>query len=527
MKNPILQAREYSSKVFNLIKSSNSLLQDVGEYRGNPKFPIGKCVVFTNLSRKEASEINLINNAIIPNQQAIFSDDLNFDLDNKEQCKDFVRKIKNTLKHDYLDFSFEPLNYKELMHLRHILFPEIRIGEQSQKQNFDSVKALSVEQEKVAKNIGEGHRILKGVAGSGKSVVLSCRAKYLQQIYPDWKILVVCFNLNLLNQLKQNILTDKINNNITISHFHGLVKNITKENLMKLEGEEQIKYNERIANLFLKYISENDTQKYQAILIDEGQDLLDDWVRGLTNLIDVETNSILFCYDPAQNVFGRKRPNWKSVGLSVQGKKPTELKECYRNTKEILELASLFSNTSIDSIIEEDELTSRLIPNTEFCHSGSKPVIKQLNYKNDLIDYLIYVINGALKSKKYTFKDIGVILTPGNNDILSKLKKEISNVYGEDSISYLIKREEKLKFDPSSNSIKVMYIEGCKGLEFPLVFYIGLDKMPRPDRDAEAEKCLAYVGVTRAQEHLFIPYQDNSGYINEINEYLEMKHLTV
>lgn len=517
--NPLQQARNYVNKIRDLVGKNTSLIQVDGEYAGNIRFPIGKCIAFTNMSRKEATDLGLINDSIIPNEQALFSDDLNFDLDNRDECKNFIKKIKASLKFDRINFPFEPLNFKELQHLRYTLFPEIRIGDQTEFLNINTVKALSVEQEKVAKNIGEGHRILKGVAGSGKSVVLSCRAKYLQQTNPEWKILVICFNLNLLNQLKLNILNENSPSNITITHFHGLVKKITQANLKKYPDEDQSQYNERIGRLLIDYINENSTEKYQAILIDEGQDLSDDWVRGITNLIDPETNSILFCYDPAQNVFGRKRPNWKSVGLTVQGKKPTELKECYRNTKEILRLASLFSDGSNEILTDEDDLSSRLTPNIEYCHSGSEPVLKQLKNIEELTLYLIKAIQKAISSDKYTFKDMGIIITPGNRELLELIRKNLLETFGPDAVTFLLKREEKLNFNPLLNSIKVMYIEGCKGLEFPIAFFIGLDNMPREDRDPEAEKCLAYVGITRAQQHLIIPFLNNQGYISHINNY--------
>lgn len=293
-------------------------------------------------------------------------------------------------------------------------------------------------------------------------------------------------------------------------------QSLTQANLKKYDEEDQSQYNERIGHLLIDHINNNSLEKYQAILIDEGQDLSDDWVRGITNLIDPETNSILFCYDPAQNVFGRKRPNWKSVGLNVQGKKPTELKECYRNTKEILKLASLFSDGSNEILTDEDDLSSRLIPNIEYCHSGSEPVLKRLINNEELTLFLTKAIQKAISSDKYTFKDIGIIIAPSSNDLLPTIRKNLLDTFGSDAVTFLLRREEKLNFNPLLNSIKVMYIEGCKGLEFPIAFFVGLDSMPREDRDPEAEKCLAYVGITRAQQHLIIPFINEQGYISHI-----------
>ncbi|WP_275656197.1 hypothetical protein [Agitococcus lubricus] len=42
-------------------------------------------------------------------------------------------------------------------------------------------------------------------------------------------------------------------------------------------------------------------------------------------------------------------------------------------------------------------------------------------------------------------------------------------------MALVITREQKLNMDLSANNAKVMFIEGCKGLEFPIIFLIGLD----------------------------------------------------
>ena len=65
------------------------------------------------------------------------------------------------------------------------------------------------------------------------------------------------------------------------------------------------------------------------------------------------------------------------------------------------------------------------------------------------------------------------------------------------------------------NAIGLMTLHSAKGLEFPVVFIIGLeeDLFPHylvkndPDR-AEEERRLAYVGITRAMERLYITYAD-------------------
>lgn len=62
--------------------------------------------------------------------------------------------------------------------------------------------------------------------------------------------------------------------------------------------------------------------------------------------------------------------------------------------------------------------------------------------------------------------------------------------------------------DPDADEVQMMTLHACKGLEFPLVFLLGLeeDLLPhaRLGQNTDEERRLFYVGVTRAQKHLIL-----------------------
>jgi DNA helicase-2/ATP-dependent DNA helicase PcrA len=67
--------------------------------------------------------------------------------------------------------------------------------------------------------------------------------------------------------------------------------------------------------------------------------------------------------------------------------------------------------------------------------------------------------------------------------------------------------------DPDSSYVTLMTMHGAKGLEFPHVFLTGLEEGVFPHSRAltdmtelEEERRLAYVGVTRAMDRLFLSY---------------------
>ncbi len=53
-------------------------------------------------------------------------------------------------------------------------------------------------------------------------------------------------------------------------------------------------------------------------------------------------------------------------------------------------------------------------------------------------------------------------------------------------------------------------------MEFRVVFLIGLDLLPRAERKESNERSLVYVGLTRAQDALYILGAANAGFLKEI-----------
>jgi len=82
-------------------------------------------------------------------------------------------------------------------------------------------------------------------------------------------------------------------------------------------------------------------------------------------------------------------------------------------------------------------------------------------------------------------------------------------------LSYAVLESGEAQAEASEDSVQLMTLHSAKGLEFPLVFLCGLEEGLFPhqrsmaDADGlEEERRLCYVGLTRAQQQLFLTYAE-------------------
>jgi len=198
-------------------------------------------------------------------------------------------------------------------------------GEQIMWINFqDTVEQrlgreiLDTEQNK-AKNFNIfGHSLVRGVAGSGKSLILRNRVEKIIEAGMT-NILVLSYNRFMNGWLKSKLQEKNIYLR-QCSTFHKWAWRFG----YSFDNDPV----QELREIFVKQM-ENSPVKYDAILIDEAQDFYDEWYQAILNVLNKETNSLFFVYDNTQSVYGqshRRKPNgnWKDLGINVQGRSPTE-----------------------------------------------------------------------------------------------------------------------------------------------------------------------------------------------------------
>lgn len=229
-------------------------------------------------------------------------------------------------------------------------------------------------QKKAAIEVPAGPQRVRGLAGSGKTVVLALKAAYLHAQHPDWNIVVTFHTRSLSQQFKDLIERftlehsgDKPNwERLRIMHAWGsygepgvysdiaAALNVVPVNYALAKSRYGVEGAfAGICNEMTSYISQNSFQPvYDAILIDEAQDLPIPFFR-MVYAATKKPKRIVWAYDELQNLsnalmpsvdqlFGKDKNGNPFISVNNnedEAQQDIILPVCYRNTPWALTLA--------------------------------------------------------------------------------------------------------------------------------------------------------------------------------------------
>lgn len=534
VKSPLKQARDYTFHIVDALKKDKSLIHLEGKYQFQLRFPYGFGAVFTRLTQSDFIKNHLF--SVIDPELCLTRDEI--DPEKPSFSEEILfEKINNMFIVPYR--LREPLIKEEMDAIRYHLFPEVRISAEFKQPvpyqdqlllSLHDLKAMDLHQENLAKQLGDKNRLIRGVAGSGKTLILASRAKMLAKEHPDWKILILCYNISLARNIEQMIFhmmnepddlfdfdfTDKklvqtnIKHNITVRNFHAWLKHDLKLTEQRIpQMVEKLERGEAILPI------------YDAVLIDEGQDFESSWFSLVSQVLNPETKSLLLVEDRAQTIYKRKRSYIKDTGLNFQGRSKV-LNINYRNTAQIVAFAWEFyqKNSQLKNKVVSRDFEGEIIAPQSTKRRGFEPaIIKADNYFRE-VKIVAKQIKKLHLEKSIPYSEILILyrVQKGRQmnyiEILKRALKE------EELPFYWITEsaEAKRNFQKNDNTVKISTIESSKGLDFQAVFIVNVDNMPFPlEEDTEREASLLYIGMTRAQDYLCLTYSGES----EFTSYFE------
>lgn len=339
----------------------------------------------------------------------------------------------------------------------------------------DSIANLDRNQSAAVIETVEGVQRIRGLAGSGKTIVLALKVAYLHAKHPDWNIAVTFNTRSLKGQFKQLINTFTIEHTseepdwekVKIIHawgspsIGGIYYEICKKHNIEYRDLESAK------GLTSSYGSEFDVvceealrkirnfeQYYDAILIDEAQDFSKYFLKLCYEILK-EPKRLVYAYDELQSlnrkimespeaIFGEDNHGNARVQLQNLPGEPKQdiiLEKCYRNSRPILAsahalgfgiyrdrgLVQMFEYSGLwrdigyeveEGVLEDGEFVklarnSNTSPKFLETHSPIDDLIlfKSFNNDEEQIDWLVKQIEINLRDDELKHDDIMVIHT--------------------------------------------------------------------------------------------------------------------
>jgi hypothetical protein len=422
------------------------------------------------------------------------------DSDEPSESRFYIRP-KELENSDWLSqLNGSPIEQSLFEGLRSALAPEAIVRIQSRSAVSDdglnerTMKRIQLDTVQASTAFRKVKRVLvvTGPAGSGKSLVLAARARWLSSVHPDWRIRIVCFNQGLT------------------SYFNSLVigcPNVTVETIWQ--------YADRIGHR-VTFISteqaDRDFEKAEAkgipfdadaLLVDEYQDFFAAWLKFLDASLFPGRGGFVIAGDDSQALY---RDSYIGEAFDDDEVDEVYLAQPYRSTRQILDVAAAL----------EPEYA---IEDRNFAMEGA-PV--EVIWADNLIEQARAIASdyAALERVGYAWSEMGILVSS------RYMMKPVARALIDGNVPFrTVSKTEAGSMDMNENKVKVLTYHGAKGLEFGVVALMGLDQLKDPneagieavekeERGRRERLCL--VGPTRARDLLYITYTKRNRYIDQL-----------
>jgi hypothetical protein len=329
--------------------------------------------------------------------------------------------------------------------------------------------------------------VLSGPPGSGKTLVLAGRAKYLASQHPDWRIVVLCYNNSLVPYLK--LLVEGYPN-VAVSTFGKF--SYAMGHRISLDDPE------RAMEDLLRARTRGIDRAIDAVLIDEAQDFGDAWLDFALDTLRPGRGGAVLAGDERQALYRDASRPWALGGRRVAH---LRLTRSYRSTREILEAASTV-------------LPGRYAVEGKGALDGESVDLVWAQSWDEQAAATAWEISHMIGPDKREPQDIAVLVTQ-RGGTFKRIQAALDGVH----VPYLVvTRQNAASFDLGSPEVKIMTVHAAKGYEFDVVVLFGLEALPDSIEDAKAAQraSVGFVGMTRARDQLVVTYTRDNPYLERL-----------
>lgn len=400
---------------------------------------------------------------------------------------------------------------------------------QSSYHKYENGKEIhyTKKQNKLAQS-KSGYQKIKGVAGSGKTLILARRAVNAYK-RTSGKILILTFNITFKNYIHDRISEVRENfswANFEINNYHCFISSklnnlgvainscgFTDPEEVKRVEEEYFSNEKLFENLKDKIL------KYDAIFIDEVQDYKKQWLNIIKNYFLKSNGEYVLFGDEKQNVYNRELEKDRRPKTNVIGNWNV-LNESFRLSSDIANIAMRFQKQYFTNKYDIDMIKIVKIQKTiwdinhyidymylnaencKFICNKIFHILKNLNIhsndvcivgtKIDTLRNLDYIIRNDLKQKT------SVVFEKEEDYKLLKYNNRLNELHN-------IRRNRKFNFTMNAGTLKICTVHSFKGWEVSTLILL-------IDKEDDISEELIYTGLTRAINNLIVINLGNDKY---------------
>ena len=388
---------------------------------------------------------------------------------------------------------------------------------------------LSFEQQRLCGLSMDGKpRLVRGVAGSGKTVVLAHWVlKTMKRLSnrPETKIWAVYANRSL-----QRLIADTIEeawktegggssfpwHRVELCHIKDLLDYLLPEVGLRTHGFE-FDYDRAAAAFLLRRDADEVQPRCHAMFIDEAQDMGPSTLKLLSSLVeksdedDRNSRSVNIFYDNAQNIYGRSAPKWSDLGLDMRGRSSV-MKESFRSTRPIAEFALnvLYRLQPPDADADHKELVERGMVEkmsrsgrdwwqVRFNQvDGPRPSFRKFPDRDSEMVAMGRQVVKWISEEGVKPNDICILYNGPN--IGKRIETQVAPLL--QAIKCNLNRQTSQAFDEDARTVRVTTAHSYKGYDSEIVVIASVDKFVTKEAGVLANTL--YVAMTRARSELAI-----------------------
>ncbi len=249
-----------------------------------------------------------------------------------------MRQFKRPYHRELTEWEIETIRTGLLYPMANVM-PTLKSNIEREKARF---VRITEDQKVILDYLAEQNQLaIRGFAGTGKTLLAAEKARRLY--HKGLKVVMLCFNRPLCQDLRKALIS--FSDRVDVYTYHALCKDLCKEAGIAFtepdeEKEARTFWDEETPLMMLDALKKTE-RRYDAIIVDEGQDFRKEWFEALKHaLADPEKGYFYIFLDPNQCIYCEPADLPVPLATSI-------LRRNCRNTKSIGELVETFGNVEM------------------------------------------------------------------------------------------------------------------------------------------------------------------------------------